>query len=189
VAATLVWLPAIALAALLGLPVAGLFRMAALIQRGASVAFSDFWTGMRRFALPALALGVASTFAGVAFAANIAIGLTTGGIVGGAFAMLAVYAELGLAIYLLAAWPILVDPVRETEPVRARLRLAFYVAVTRTGRMLALTLVVIATLALSTVLFAALLTISIAFVALVATRYVLPAADRLENRATVPLAN
>jgi hypothetical protein len=185
--ATLVWLPSIALLTVLALPVAGMFRMAVLIQRGASVALADFWTGMRRFAVPALALGFASTFAAIVFTSNIAIGIATPGIAGGIFAMFAAYADIGLAMYLLAAWPILVDPVRETEPISRRLRVAFYVVVTRAGRMLALTLVVGLLVAVSTILFAALFTITLAYISLVATHYVLPAADRLEGRATVPL--
>jgi hypothetical protein len=50
--------------------------------------------------------------------------------------------------------------------------------------MFALTAVIVAVLAISTVFFAALFSISVAYVSLVATRYVLPAADRLEGRAT-----
>ena len=185
--AALAWLPAIVLLVVLALPVAGMFRMAALIERGDAVALSDFVQAMRRFARPALILGGASTVAGLVFTANVIIGLTEGGLSGGIFAMLALYADIGLAMYLLAAWPLVVDPLRETEALSRRLRLAFYVVVTRAGRMLGLTLLIGVILAVSTVLFAALLTISVAFVCLVATRYVLPAADRLEGRPTLPI--
>ena len=188
-AASLVWLPAVGLLSLLALPVAGIFRMAVLIQRGASVGFADFWTGMRRFAVPAMMLGLAATLVAVVLAANIVIGLSAGDILGGVFATLALYGLVGLAMYLLAAWPIVVDPVREELSLRSRLRLAFYVCVTRAGRMIGLTLVLGVVVAFSTVLFAALLTITIAYVALVASRYVLPAADRLEGRPTVPVVS
>jgi hypothetical protein len=164
-----------------------MFRMAALATREAAVGFSDFLAGMRQFGVPALALGVASTVVFAIFTANIALGLSQGSIAGGVFALLALYADVALATYLVTAWPILVDPLHETVTVRARLRLAFYVLVTRLGRMLGLTIVILAILTVSTILFAALLTISVAYVSLVGSRYVLPAADRFEGRATVPI--
>jgi hypothetical protein len=186
--AALAWLPLIVLLGVLALPVAGIFRMAALVARGAPVGFSDFITGMRRFGGPALALGVASTVVGAVLTANVWLGMTEGSIVGGVFAILALYADLALAMYLVAAWPILVDPVRETMKSRERLQLAFYVLAKQPGRMLALTLIILAILVVSTVLFAALVTISVAYISLVATRYVLPAADRFEGRPTVPMS-
>ena len=185
-AATLAWLPAILLICLLALPAAGIYRMAALVTRGAPISFGDFLTGMRRFAGPALTLGVASMVVGLVLTANIGLGLAQGTLAGGVFAVLALYADLGLAIYLVAAWPIIVDPVRETMSLRGRLRLAFYVVASRFGRLLGLTLVVLVILLVSTVLFAALVTISVAYVSLVGTRYVLPAADRFEGRPTLP---
>jgi hypothetical protein len=187
VGAALAWLPAILLLAVLAVPVAGMFRMAALATRGDSVGFSDFLMGMRRFAVPALAVGVASTIVFAIFTANILLGLNQASILGGVFALLALYANVALAMYLVTAWPILVDPLHETMSVRARLRLAFYVLITRLGRLLGLTLVILAILIVSTILFAALLTISVAYTSLVATRYVLPAADRFEGRATVAI--
>lgn len=188
-AAALTWLPAILLLVVLALPVAGIFRMAALLTRGAPVGFGDFITGVRRFAIPALALGLASLVVGAILTANIGLGLAQGTIVGGVFAVLALYADVALAIYLVAAWPILVDPVHETMTVRGRLRLAFLVLATRSGRMLGLTLVILAIAIVSTVLFAALVTISIAYISLVAAHYVLPAADRIEGRPTLLIAD
>jgi hypothetical protein len=132
-------------------------------------------------------LGIASVVVAVVFTANVGLGLAQGTLAGGVFAVLALYADLALAIYLVAAWPIVVDPVRETMSFRGRLRLAFYVVASRFVRLLALTLVVMAILLVSTVLFAALVTISVAYVSLVGTRYVLPAADRFEGRPTVPI--
>jgi hypothetical protein len=184
-----IWLPLAALAGLLAVPMAGIYRMAALIHRGAAVTFSDAVVGMRRFAGVALAIGVSATFLAAVFSANVVIGIQIGGIAGGVFSVLAAYADLGLAIYLVAAWPIIVDPLREELTLRSRLWLAFLVIAARPGRMLLLTLVVLAILVASTVLFAALLTVSLAYVSLATTRYVLPAADRLEGRATVTRAS
>jgi hypothetical protein len=187
--ATAIWLPLAALASLLAVPVVGIYRICALIHRGASVSFSDAITGMRRFGGSALLLGVAATFVAVAFMANISVGMSIGGVPGGVFSVLAAYGLLGLAMFLVAAWPIVVDPLREELSLRRRLRLAFLVIAARPGRMLLLTVVVVAILVASTVLFAALLTVSLAYVSLVTTRYVLPAADRLEGRPTVRRAS
>lgn len=181
---TAVWLPLAALACLLALPVAGMHRMAALLQRGEPAGFSDFLHGMRRFAAPALALGVASVVLAAVFTANVFIGLDAGGVVGWSLSAFALYGDVGLAMFLVAAWPILVDPLREDVGVSDRLKLAALVNLARPGRMLALTLVIVVLLTVSVFLFAALLTVSIAYVSLVGTRYVLPAADRLEGRRT-----
>ena len=180
-----VWLPALLLVAVLAVPLAGLHRMAALICRGAGASLSDFVTGMRRYVWAALATGVIASALAVIFTANVILGLQLGGILGWFFSALALYADIGLAMTLVAFWPILVDPLREELPIRRRLRLAILVNLARPGRMFALTVLLTAVLVVSTVLFAALLTVSVAYVSLVATRYVLPAADRLEGRRTV----
>lgn len=179
------WLPALGLFALLAIPVVGLYRMGVLVARGAGTDLSDFFAGIRRFWRPALGAGVAATFLATVFTANVVIGLQFGGVFGWVFSALALYADIGLAMLLVAFWPLLVDPLREDIPLRTRLRLAVLVNLSRPGRMFVLTLVIGLILLASTFLFVALVTVSVAFVSLVATRYVLPAADRLEGRPTV----
>ena len=83
-----------------------------------------------------------------------------------------------------AFWPLLLDPMREGDPVRHRLELALAVIFASPGRYVGLTLFVALILIVSTIAFAALVSISVAFVALLLCRYVLPTADRLEGRAT-----
>jgi len=178
------WLPAVLLSSLLALPVAGMHRMAVLLQRGQPISFSDFLGGMRAFALPAIGLGVIAVLLAIVFTANVFIGLDTGGVLGWSFSALALYADVGLAMLFVAIWPILVDPLRRGVSVRARLRLAALVILARPARMFALTVVIATLLLIATALFIALLTIAVAFVSLVATRYVIPAADRLEGRRT-----
>ncbi len=180
-----VWLPAFALLSVLAVPVAGLHRMAAMVTRGGGTSFSDFTAGMRRYSLTALGTGAGATFLASVFTANVVIGLQIGGVLGWLFSALALYADIGLAMMLVALWPILVDPLREGLPLRRRLYLAVLVNLARPGRMFALTFLIGAVLLASTVLFAALLTVSVAYVSLVAARYVLPVADRLEGRPTV----
>ncbi|MEO6350440.1 MAG: hypothetical protein ABIP53_07295 [Candidatus Limnocylindrales bacterium] len=182
--ATAIWLPALTLVVLLSVPVAGMHTMAAIIYRESPASFRDFLGGMRRYGIVALAIGACAFVFAVVLTSNVFFGLDAGGIPGWTLSAFALYGDIGLLMFLVCVWPILVDPVRADEPLRAKLRLAALVSLARPGRMLALTVVIVAILALSTVLFAALLTISVAFVSLVATRYVLPVADRVEGRRT-----
>ena len=80
------------------------------------------------------------------------------------------------------AWPLLLDPVRADRPVRERLRTAVLLVLAYPIRLGALGAVLALIVLASTVAFIALMTISVAFAALVATRYILPAADRLDER-------
>lgn len=179
-----IWLPIAALAPVLALPVAGMHAMAALITRGEPVSFHDFLAALRRWAASAFGLGIVATVLAVVFTANVFIGLDDGGVIGWTFSAFALYADIALAMFLVAAWPLLVDPRRQKVPLRRRLWLAALVGLAHPGRIFVLTATIVALLVVSTVLLAALLTVSVAYVSLVATRYVLPAADRLEGRRT-----
>jgi hypothetical protein len=179
------FLPAFGLLALLAVPVAGLHRMAAMIERGGGTTFSDFVIGIRRFFWPALATGIVATLLAIVFSANVTLGLQIGGVFGWFLSAFALYGDIGLAMVLVAFWPILVDPLREELPFRRRLWLAALVNLARPGRMFVLTLLIVGVLFVSTVLFAAIVTVAVAYVSLVAARYVLPVADRLEGRRTV----
>jgi uncharacterized membrane protein YesL len=182
--ATAIYLPAVVLVPLLAVPVAGIHRMAALLHRGEPASFWDFVGGIRRYAGAALIVGAGAVLLAVVFTFNVFFGLDAGGVVGWTISALALYGDIGLAMFLVAVWPIVVDPVRADESLRSRLRLAALVNLARPGRMFALTASIVAILAISTVLFVALLTVSVALVSLIATRYVLPVADRLEGRRT-----
>jgi hypothetical protein len=167
---------------LLAIPLAGLHRMAALLARDEPASFSDFVAGMRRFGAPALGMGALATVLAVVFTTNVFVGLEIGGPAGWFLSALALYGDVTLAMLLVASWPLLVDPRRETLSVRRRLTLAGVVVIGRPGRLLVLTALIGLILAVSTVLIAALVTVSVAYVSLVATRYVLPLADQLEER-------
>jgi hypothetical protein len=185
IALWLIWpILAVALAPLLALPTAGIFRLAALITRSEFVSFWDGLAAWRRYLSPALALGAFILLSGAAFAVNMVTGLTSSSPPGWAFATLAAWGLAAIGVFAVTSWPLLVDPRRDADPLIDRLRLAGLLVIAFPLRLGALALIVAGVLALSTVLFAALLTISLAYVALVACRYVLPAADRLEGRAT-----
>ena len=180
--------PLIGLIALfaLALPTAGIFRLAALISRSEPVSLSDAIRAWRQFLVPALATGVVVGGAAIVLVFNILSGFLSAELIGWAFATLALWGFAALISVALAFWPLLVDPVRQSEPLRARIQLAAAVILSSPGRFVGLLLVVSAITVISTILFAALLSVTIAYVALVMCRYVLPAADRLEGRRTDP---
>jgi hypothetical protein len=175
-------LATMALLVLLCVPLGGIQRMAALIARDEPVAFSDFADGMRRFGTAAIAIGLGAVFLAIVFTTNLIIGLGTGEPVGWFMSALALHGLLGLAMFLVAFWPIVADPRRAALGLRGRVVLAGLVVIGRPGRMLALTFVVGVILSVSLILFAALLLVSVAYVSLVAARFVLPMVDELEAR-------
>lgn len=172
---------AIFLAPLLSLPAAWVFRIAGMIGRGQP---ASFWDGAAawRSPLPVLLLGVAFVASGAIFIGNIAIGITSDTLVGWAIATLAFWGLVAEWLLAWTVWPLLFDPARAGWPVRDRLRLAVLLVLAHPRQIGGLGLVFLVVIAVSTVAFVALLTVSVAFSALVAARYVLPAADRLEAR-------
>ena len=180
---------ALLLLPVLALPTVGLFRLAALIARGEAVAFSDALAAWRLNAGATLLAGASLSFVGLVFLVNVLGGLSSASALGWGLATFAIWGLLAMATFAAAFWPLLVDPLRADLAVRARFRLAGMLVLAYPLRLGLLALVLLVILAISTVLFAALLTISVAFCALVACHYVLPAADRFEGRATVPVAD
>lgn len=164
----------------LALPTAGLYRMGALIARGEPASFADFFDGMRRYALPAVAVTVGAAVLAFVLATNVLFGLGASNPVGWFISAMALWGLVGLAMLLVAFWPILVDPRREGLGLRGRLALAGLAVIGRPGRLLALTFVILAILLVSTILFAALVMVSVAYVSVVSARYVLPMVDQLE---------
>jgi len=175
------WPPLLLAVGILAIPLAGLHRMAALACRGRAVSFGDFIGSMRELAGPALGLGSISAVLAVVFSVNLVTGGNLGGPLGWILSVLSLYGLAVLAMGSVAAWPIVAD-VEGPAGLRARLRLALYVILVRPGPMLALTLLLATFLAVSTALVAPLLSVSVAFYSLVATRYVLPLADRVRQR-------
>lgn len=173
---------ALLLVPLLALPTVGIYRMAALIVRGEPVALSDGFAAWRHLGGPALLVGCALLALGAMFSFNIALGLLRADIAGWTLATLAGWGLVALALAACVVWPLLVDPRREALPARTRVRLALLLVLAHPIRVGLLAVVLGLLLAVSTVATPALMTISVAYVALVATRYVLPAADRLEAR-------
>ena len=178
----LAWPPALVLGVLLAIPVAGIHRMAALIVRGEHASFSDFLGGMRQFALPATAISIGAAMIVAILTTNVVIGFETGGPLGWFLGATALYGEVAVAMFLVAIWPILVDPRHEAVPLRRRLVLAGLVVIGRPGRLFLLTLLILVMLAISTVLLAAIVLVAVGYASLVACRWVLPTVDELESR-------
>jgi uncharacterized membrane protein YesL len=167
---------------LLAIPASGVFRLAALIARNEPPDFSDVTDAWRQLAPLSLAVGVALTLAGVVLGFDLLGAIGSNNAFAWAFATMAGWGLLAVGSYSLVAWPLLVDPRRESRSIRDRLRLAGLLLVAFPVRMLSMAVIIGVVLLLSTIAFAALLSVSLAYVALVSCRYVLPAADRLEAR-------
>jgi hypothetical protein len=176
------WPPAIVLVVVLGIPVAGLHRMAALLARDEAASLSDFVDGMRRFGVAATGVATGAAILAFVLTTNMVVGLGSGEPLGWFLGATALYGDIALAMFLVAAWPILVDPRRESARLRRRLQLAGLVVIGRPGRLFLVTAIVIAVLALSVVILAGIVLVGVAYVSLLATRWVLPVADELEAR-------
>ena len=171
----------LATAPLVAIPYVGVVRLAALTARGRDVVLSDVVDAIRRFGLAALVSGAVAALAVAILASNALLGANLGGPAGWLISTLAAAGLVGLWVFGVPFWVLLVDPEREDRPVRARLRLAMLLVVAAPGRFSWLALLLAGLLLVSTVAFVALLTIAPAYASLVAARYTLPLADRLER--------
>lgn len=178
----LVWpLGGVASLALLALPTAGIFRVAARIVRcEPDIGLHDIAWPYRHVVGTTVALGVAFVAVSLVLGSNVVVGLGGGEPFGWVLATLAGWGLIALWCGAIVAWPLIVDPARAAWPLRERLRLAGRLLLVDPLRWAALGLFVALVVAVSVVLTAAILTVSVAFVALVACRSVYPAADRLE---------
>jgi uncharacterized membrane protein YesL len=160
----------------------GLMGMATIVVRERTLVISDFIRSIRTDFVPRMALGVAQLLLTALATFDLLLGLQLAGIAGLILVVVALYTLLAAWIVAVAAWPVVMDPVRNGEPLRGRLRLAVLLVLAHPLRMGALGLVLAALLMVSAVLTAAIVTVAVAYAALVAAHFVLPAADRLEGR-------
>lgn len=160
----------------------GIQNMATSVVREDHTVMSDLAVALReRRSL--LLLGLAQLLLATVAIGDMVIGVSLGGVLGTFLAVSAVYMLFGVWVLGLTCWPIVLDPLRR-EPVSRALRLGLMLAIAHPLRISLLALLSALFVAASALLAALLLTVSIAFVCLLAARYVLPAADRLEGRAT-----
>jgi hypothetical protein len=180
--AAMVWTPAVVLAPLVAVPIAGIHRMAAVLARGEAAGFSDFLDGMRRFGLLAAGVLAAIALLALILVTNLVTGFASNEPLGWFVGATALWGLVALAMALITVWPILVDPRHEDAPLRRRLQLAGLVVIGRPGRLFLLTLLIAAILVASTALLGAIVLVGVAYSSLLATRWVLPAVDELEAR-------
>lgn len=173
---------AIVVVPLLALPTAGVFRVTTRIARGESVSLWDAVDAWRTDIGPTLAVGVGLVATVAVLGSNVVTGLSSDSPLGWALATLAGWGLLAAWLFAWTAWPILVDPARTGQPAAERARLAGLLLLARPVRIGALGLGLAVFLLISAVAVVALATVSVAVAALVASRFILPAADRLEAR-------
>jgi hypothetical protein len=189
VAVTVSPVVALLLAPLLAFPLLAVVRLAGLIVRGHDVVLSDASNVVRRRPGRTLLAGIATEGAVIVLIANVAIGLMTGAPLGLGLAVLAGWGLLAVALTVLPFWVILADPERPDIGVVEAARLAAGLLLVRPGRLIALSIVLAAVLAVATVLMAAVLTVGVAYAALVTARTVLPAADDIAGVAKLAAAD
>lgn len=169
----------------LAVPAVGIFRLATQIVREEPVSFRDSLHAWRRFLGRALISGAVLIAISFVMLFNAVLALLYPELVLWVIATMSVWGLLAIWVVAVPYWALLTDPVREAEPLRAKLRLAAVLVLVSPLRFSLLLILIVLVLVTSAIFFAALLTISVAFVALLATRYTLPAADRLERRETM----
>ena len=169
--------------ALLALPAAGIMRMATQVERIGHTDFEDF-TQVIRHPGRVLAIGGLQALLTVILVVDLLIGLSWGSWPGTLLFVSALYGIGVLWCYAVVAWPILLDPERDGEPTRPRLRLALVVLLVHPIRLAGLALLAGPLLVVATVLIAPILTFAVSLVWLAIAGYVLPLADRVEGRRT-----
>jgi hypothetical protein len=185
--ATLVSPLGLLLLPVLAVPAAGMFRVATRIARGDAVSFWDAADAWRADLRPTLGIGAAMVAAALILTGNVAIGLGGASPIGWALATLAGWGLIALWLFAWTLWPILADPRRAGRPTTERVRLAALLLLAHPVRIGALGLTLGVFLVASTVAIVALVTISAALSALIASQFILPAADRLEARLGQPI--
>ena len=169
--------------AILALPAAGIMRMATRVERIGHTDFGDFIQVVRH-PLRILVIGGLQALVTTVLVTDVLIGLSWGSWPGTLLFVSALYGIGVLWCYAVVAWPILLDPERDGEPVRGLLRLALVVLLVHPFRLGGLALLAGLLLVLATVLIAPILTFAVSLAWLAVAGYVLPLADRVEGRRT-----
>jgi hypothetical protein len=157
----------------------GLVRMAAHAARGDLPRLRHFRDGVRHRCWTHVAIGAGQCLLLAVAAFNIGIGMAGDSLLFALVTVVAGYIALGTVLLAVAVWPLLLDPQRTDVPVTALFRLAFAVITTRPIGLLVIAVIEAALLAAITEV--ALLGIVLpSFGALIATSFVLPAADGLQ---------
>lgn len=174
--------------ALVGLPLlvplaAGIMRMSTRLVRDGHTDFGDLTEVLSR-PWHVLVPGVLQLAVSSVLVADVFIAAGWQSLAGTFLAVSATYGLFVLWAYALVAWPLLLDPERDAEGIRRRLRLAFVVLLAHPVRIGSFALVMGLLLVIATVAIAPIITFAVGLAWLAIARYVLPIADRLEGRPT-----
>lgn len=175
---------ALVLLPLATVPAAGMMRMAAVLVRDGHADFSDV-TDIMRHPWRALTIGTAQALLALVLVVDMQLGAAIGSTIGLLLTITALYGLIIGWAYAAVAWPLLMDPERDGDPVGVKLRLAAVVLLAHPIRVGGFLLLVGLVLAASAIAIAPFLTFSVALAWLVTARFVLPVADRIEGRATL----
>lgn len=178
--AALVWLPLGVIAATaLVWPAATVSGVAARVVRGDEVGVRDAlrWPVGRS---AVVLLGALAVAAAVVLAVDLGAALGGGDLLGVALATAAGWGLAALTVLACVAWPLLGDPARRSLGARQVVRLAVTIALVRTPRIVAVSIVTVVLLLVSLVLVAAVMTVSVSLAALILARVVLPLADEID---------
>lgn len=167
----------------------GLMGMATTLVRRRRLFWSDSIDAMRPRFWRLLAIGVAQLLLTGVAAADVLIGLQLPGVLGPVVVVGGVYTLAAIWLLATTTWPLLLDPERARDTLRSGLRLGFLLALAHPLRMGGVAAFLALFLLASGILAAALVTVSGALAMLTAAHYVLPAADRLEGRATLEVGD
>ena len=165
------------------IPAAGTMRMATRLMRDFHTDLGDFAEVARR-PWPILGVGVAQLAITVMLLVDILIAAAWRSWPGTFLLVSALYGLLALWVYAIVAWPLLLDPERDADGIRSRLRLALVVLLAYPVRIGLFALLMGTLLLLATVAIAPVITFAVGLVWLAIARYVLPIADRIEGRET-----
>lgn len=165
-------------------PAAGTMRMATRLIRDGHTDFSDF-TEMIQRPWRVLWVGAAQLVITGVLVADMSIASGWQSWPGTFLVVSAGYGLLVMWAFALVAWPLLLDPERDSDGVRPRLRLALVVILAYPLRIGLFALLIGVLLLVATVAIAPIITFAVGLAWLAIARYVLPIADRVEGRETL----
>jgi uncharacterized membrane protein YesL len=181
--AGVLWLPGgLILGVFVSLPLAVVYRLAAALAREEEASLRDALRATRDRAGAVLVLGLMTVAVGLVLVVNVVVGLAgIGGPLGWAIATAALWGMVVLLMWLVTAWPVLLDPLAAHRSARDRLRVAALVVLAHPARTLILAAVTLLVLVASAVVIAPLLLFAVSASACLGSRVVLPLADRVED--------
>jgi hypothetical protein len=134
-----------------------------------------------------LGLGTVQLVVALVMWIDVVVGLGSGQLLPAILAIGALYLLLAIWSFSVLCWPLLLDPLRDGQPVRARLVLALHILLAHAMRVLAFAILSGLLLALATAAIGIVVSFGLALIWLSIANFSLPLADRFEGRLTAEL--